>query len=202
MERQLGLRPGQQSIVDWEREVAAANYPKIRQLFVPQAKSFTLLAAVKGNWTVCSPTTLKDFAVVGYFCAICLPRATFRLGTCIARGAGRRRRRGRVRRRWKNYRTLPSRSHSWKKFAADPEIARRETLAKQEAWYQRVDSGSKPGAAWSAAELNAGDWKTMTLPAYWESAGYPNFDGIFWFRRVFELPGNWDGADVTLYLGR
>ena len=30
MERQLGLRPGQQPISDWENETAAANYPQIR----------------------------------------------------------------------------------------------------------------------------------------------------------------------------
>jgi sialate O-acetylesterase len=31
MERQLGLRPGQQPISDWENETAAATYPQIRQ---------------------------------------------------------------------------------------------------------------------------------------------------------------------------
>ena len=41
----------------------------------------------------------------------------------------------------------------------------------------------------------------MKLPTYWEDAGYPDFDGVFWFRRSFDLPGNWDGSDVELHLG-
>ena len=69
MERQLGLRGGQQPITDWEQEVAAANYPQIRQFYVPQTKSFTPQTTVKGEWTVCSPETVADFTAVGYFFA-------------------------------------------------------------------------------------------------------------------------------------
>ncbi len=67
MERQLGLRVGQQPIADWENEVAAANYPQIRHFGVAQEKSLTPLATVKGQWTVCTPETVKDFTAVGYF---------------------------------------------------------------------------------------------------------------------------------------
>jgi sialate O-acetylesterase len=34
-----------------------------------------------------------------------------------------------------------------------------------------------------------------------ESAGYPNFDGVFWLRRTFDLPDEWDGGDAELHLG-
>ena len=69
MERQLGLRPGQQPIADWEHEVAEANYPEIRQFYVPQTKSFTPQTTVKGDWSVCSPETVINFTAVGYFFA-------------------------------------------------------------------------------------------------------------------------------------
>jgi sialate O-acetylesterase len=88
-----------------------------------------------------------------------------------------------------------------KRLAADPELARRETQGKQAAWYQKVDPGSKRGSQWSVADLDPTDWKTMTLPTLWEDAGFQDFDGIFWFRRMFELPQNWDGGDVSLHLG-
>jgi sialate O-acetylesterase len=67
MERQLGLRGGQQPIVDWENEVAAANHPQIRQFGVAQEKSLTPLSTVKGQWDVCTPDAVKDFTAVGYF---------------------------------------------------------------------------------------------------------------------------------------
>ena len=39
------------------------------------------------------------------------------------------------------------------------------------------------------------------LPATREKAGYPNFDGTFWFRRTVDLPEDWDGSDVELHIG-
>ena len=69
MERQLGLRPGQQPISDWEKEAAVAKYPQIRQFYVPQVKSFTPQTTVKGSWSVCAPDTVTNFTAVGYFFA-------------------------------------------------------------------------------------------------------------------------------------
>ena len=202
MERQLGSRPGQQPIADWEREVAAANYPEIRQFSVPQTKSFTPQATVKGNWTVCSPEAVKDFTAVGYFFARDLFAARHVPIGIIHSSWG-----GTPAEAWTSetgLQKLPDFAEplaQLKKLAADPALAQRETQVKQEAWYQKVDPGSKPGAAWSMAELAVDDWKTMTLPTYWESAGYADYDGVFWFRRGFELPANWDGGDVVLHLG-
>ncbi|MGA2854507.1 MAG: sialate O-acetylesterase, partial [Verrucomicrobiota bacterium] len=202
MERQLGLRPGQKPITDWQREVAAANHPEIRQFYVPQTKSLTPQTTVQGNWTVCSPETVKDFTAVGYFFARDLFAARHIPIGIIHSSWG-----GTPAEAWTSeaaLQKLPDFAEplaQLKKFAADPALAQRETMAKQEPWYQKVDPGSKPGAAWSAAELATDDWKTMTLPTFWENAGYPDFDGIFWFRRTFELPENWDGGDVLLHLG-
>lgn len=82
-----------------------------------------------------------------------------------------------------------------------PSLLLGETQAKQEAWYQRVDAGSKTGTAWNAAHLDMTDWRTMALLMSWEGAGYPDFDGVFWLRRTFDLPDEWDGGDAELHLG-
>ena len=202
MERQLGLRGGQQPIADWEREVAAANYPEVRQFYVPQTKSLTPQTTVKGDWSVCSPEMVVNFTAVGYFFARDLYVARHVPVGIIHSSWG-----GTPAEAWTSEAALQKLSDfaeplaQLKKLATDPELARRETMAKQEPWYQKVDPGSKPGAAWSAAELATDDWKTMTLPTFWESAGYQDFDGIFWFRRAFDLPQSWDGGDVLLHLG-
>jgi sialate O-acetylesterase len=202
MERQLGLRGGQKPIADWEREVAAANYSEIRQFYVPQTKSLTAQPTVKGDWSVCSPETVVNFTAVGYFFARDLFAARHVPIGIIHSSWG-----GTPAEAWTSevaLQKLPDfvpQLTELKQLAADPALAQRETQAKQEAWYEKVDSGSKPGAAWIAADLDTGDWKTMTLPANWENAGYPDFDGIFWFRRAFDLPENWDGGDVELHLG-
>lgn len=202
MERQLGLRAGQKPIIDWQREVAAANYPQIRQFYVPQTKSFTPQTTVNGSWSVCTPDTVGNFTAVGYFFARDLFQARHVPIGIIHSSWG-----GTPAEAWTSeagLQKLPDFAEALvqlKKIAADPELARRETLAQQNAWYEKADPGSKTGAAWSAADLDESDWKTMTLPTLWESAGYPDFDGVFWFRRTFDLPQSWDGGDVVLHLG-
>lgn len=69
MERQLGPRQGQQPIVDWEQERDAANYPLIREYYVPQRSADEPLEDVRSKWVLCSPQTVSEFSCVGYFFA-------------------------------------------------------------------------------------------------------------------------------------
>jgi sialate O-acetylesterase len=69
MERQLGPRPPQQPLVNWEQERDLANYPQIRQYTVPPKYTPEKLDDAHGNWQVCSPQTVVDFTAVGYFFA-------------------------------------------------------------------------------------------------------------------------------------
>ncbi len=88
-----------------------------------------------------------------------------------------------------------------KRLVTDPAGARREIQARQEEWYRAKDPGSAASPPWSDPGLETASWKTMTLPTYWEYAGYPDFDGTFWFRRTVNLPEDWNGSDVELHLG-
>jgi putative membrane-bound dehydrogenase-like protein len=46
------------------------------------------------------------------------------------------------------------------------------------------------------ASLGA-DWKEMEVPGAWETKGLPNFDGVVWFTRTFEMPEGTQGASLT-----
>ena len=76
MERQLGPRPPQPPIDDWQQEVAVADHPQIRQYYVPKVATLTPATDVASHWTVCSPQTAADFTAVGYFFARDLHKAT------------------------------------------------------------------------------------------------------------------------------
>jgi sialate O-acetylesterase len=52
-------------------------------------------------------------------------------------------------------------------------------------------------------------WATVTVPAKWEPQGFPDLDGVAWYRRRFSLPdrlrgdpGPEPGQDLVLVLGR
>lgn len=76
MERQLGPRQGQKPIVNWEQERDAANYPLIREYYVPQSAADEPLEDTQSKWEVCSPQTVREFSCVGYFFARDLYKAT------------------------------------------------------------------------------------------------------------------------------
>lgn len=50
-----------------EREVAEANYPRIRMFTGKSAKSYEPQSEIEGEWLVCNPETVLGFSAVGYF---------------------------------------------------------------------------------------------------------------------------------------
>jgi sialate O-acetylesterase len=201
MERQLGLRPGQKPIVDWEREVAEAKHPLIRQLYVEQHTSITPLSVAPMSWTVCSPETVTNFTAVGYFFARDLQA---KLGVPV----------GIIHSSWggtpaeawtsidglRQFPEFGATLESLRLAQSDPASAARQHTEALAGWYARMDPGSQAGS-WSSPNLDTAGWEAMDLPAAWEEKGHDGFDGIVWFRRTFDLPAEWKGEDVELRLG-
>jgi sialate O-acetylesterase len=52
---------------DGDLEIAAAKYPQIRLISVPQVGTQELQEDFKGKWAVCSPEDVADFSAVGFF---------------------------------------------------------------------------------------------------------------------------------------
>ncbi|WP_116124596.1 sialate O-acetylesterase [Lewinella sp. IMCC34183] len=63
----------------------------------------------------------------------------------------------------------------------------------------REDRGTEQG--WLADATDLTGWSPMELPGLWESKGYTNIDGVFYFRRTFELTPQQAAGAATLSLG-
>lgn len=61
------------------------------------------------------------------------------------------------------------------------------------------DDGEDSG--WLTTDHDDAAWPTMELPTMWEKAGYPNVDGIFYFRKKFTLTAEQAAGKAKLYLG-
>ena len=77
-----------------------------------------------------------------------------------------------------------------------------------EAFYRSEFNGEDPpsedkGEALGYLEdvVDLTDWATVELPGAWEPAGYENIDGIFYYRRTFELNAEQAAGAAKLYLG-
>lgn len=202
MERQLGLREGQQPIDNWQAEAASADFPLIRHFGVGQRLALEPQSQVGGKWVVCTPQTVPDFTAVGFFFARALHVAR---GTPI----------GLIHSSWggtpaeawtsrEGVRLIPELRETLARldaFARDPASARADYERDLARWFSENDPGSRGTPSWSADEFDASAWPSMSLPAAWETAGLAEFDGVVWFRREIEVPSSWDGRDVELHLG-
>ncbi|MCF0050422.1 polysaccharide deacetylase family protein [Dyadobacter sp. LJ53] len=55
---------------------------------------------------------------------------------------------------------------------------------------------------WESEAYQPKGWRNFNIPGYWEDQGLKDLDGVVWFRREFEVPENWIGKPVKLYMGR
>ncbi len=186
-----------------ETEIAAADFPGIRLFTVPRNIALAPVETFEASWAVCSPASVADFSAVGYFFGRELHRE---LGTPIGlidASWG-----GTVAEAWTSagalndladFRPAVAEAAEWEKHAAEAEAIYERRMRE---WWAANDPGSQPEAAWAAAEMDDSRWAEMALPAHWEEAGLPGFDGIVWFRRKFAVPKTWRGDDLMLHLAK
>jgi Glycosyl hydrolases family 2, sugar binding domain len=62
----------------------------------------------------------------------------------------------------------------------------------------------KTGDSEKWADLSFDDhaWNQLFVPAYWESQGYPGYDGVAWYRLHFKLPAEFSDKTTVLLLGK
>ncbi len=181
-----------------EAEIAAANYPNIRLLQVPNAITATPLQSFEGGggWQMCSPQTVAKFSAVAYFFGRKLYNE---LNVPI----------GLINSSWSG---TPGQSWvSGPALAQMPEFkpavdalqqsakVQGDSAKQMEAWWQTNDPGSL--AHQEAPAFDDSNWKSIDEPGPWEDKGFADFDGVMWFRRVVDVPPQWAGRDLQLHLG-
>jgi len=202
MERQLGLRDGQKPIKNWQAEAAAADFPQIRHFGVAQHLATEPQARVDGQWLVCTPQTAPEFTAVGFFFgrALHLARGT-PIGLIHSSWGGTPAQSWASREGLARIPEMTDLLARLDRFRRDPAAARADFESTLARWFEVNDPGSKPDAPWSAPTLDTTAWPVMRLPAFWEKAGLPDFDGVVWFRREIDVPAAWCDYDTELHLG-
>ena len=204
---QSNMEMGIGGVNDAANEIARANDPQIRLYTVPKRIAATPQELCAGQWQACTPATVEaggwgGFSAVGYFFGRHL-REQVRVPIGLIHTSWG----GTVAEAWTSAEAL-SRMDDFR--PAVEQLAQvtaeggkqRATLEQLTAeWYRKNDPGSARTPGWMSPELPTDYWKTMDLPQNWEQAGLPDFDGVVWFRRDFELPDGWAGKNAVLHLG-
>lgn len=194
-------------VMNYEQEIADANYPSIRLLQVKKTVSFVPRENVEinmGGWQECSPTTVPEFSSVAYFYARKLwKELNVPVGVIDCTWGGT------PAESWTSYETLKHVMGFEQKMnrMADAgfEIGKLIELyhLEMDEWLEQFDAkdaGLKNGVPqWTSALQTGKEWKQMELPAYWESRGL-DFDGTVWFQKEVEIPADWAGKEILLNL--
>jgi len=195
-------------IKNYEKEMAAANYPNIRFLKVKRSlspKPMNDVEVESGSWQICSPETVGDFSAVSYFFGKNLFQNKDIPVGLINSSWG-----GTVAEAWTSKETLKtmpdfcSQVEDIERTASawtDIEKKYNQEYATWLAQVNNVDKGIADGKAlWANADLSESGWATIKIPNYWEKQGLVGFDGMVWLRKTIDIPAGWQNKDLKLNL--
>jgi hypothetical protein len=57
------------------------------------------------------------------------------------------------------------------------------------------------GEDWPSPSFSDAAWACVEAGLRWEDQGFPKVDGYAWYRRHVEIPADWEGRPVWLFLG-
>lgn len=196
-------------VMNYEEEIKKADFPSIRLFQVKKETSLLPkdnLTSTMGEWKVCSPATIPDFSSVGYFFARNLwneLKVPVGVIDCTWGGTpieG-----------WASYDAMKEalgyagEVENAQKLRFDANLLREKYDKDRQKWQKELNDGDQGMMAgkngWAAAGYADDAWQVMSLPGHWENKGMNHFDGIVWFRKVIDIPEEWEGKPLTLRLG-
>jgi sialate O-acetylesterase len=188
---------------NYEQEIAAAKYPQIRQIKIPNTINTKPQQDIEqGEWKVCSPATAGDFTATGYFFArelynqIKIPIGLINTswgGTHVET--------------WTSREGFES-SDEFKSMIAHMPLLNLDSLAKvrKEALVKKLEilEGPLPTQAettsWNTIDVDDSKWPQMQLPSLWEDKQLGDLDGVVWFRKTLDVSADVAGKEATLEL--
>ena len=190
-----------------EKEIAGANYPKIRLFTVPKkVAQFPEEDVASGEWVECSPETVPGFSAVGFLFGRSLhDKLDVPVGLIHSSWGGT------VAETWTSPQTIQNDPDFRESMIELQQMNMEEYRQNKEAQIRKIlggelpteDKGMKDGKpVWSAPDLNDKDWKTIQSPGLWENQGYLDIDGIAWYRKELDLTDEQTQSNLSLHLGK
>jgi len=184
--------------------VAQANFPEIRLFSVVKATSNSLLEDVQGQWVVTTPDQAGQFSAVGYYFGRELNQTLKVPVGLIHTSWG-----GTPAEAWTSSEALTA-SPELQPILDQYKLSLKDLPQRQAEYKLRLakwikenlyeDPGNKgESLGYADPQTSTGDWPSMNLPQYFETAGL-KMDGAIWFRKEIEVPQSWSGQELELSL--
>ena len=194
----------------YPEDIAGANFPEIRNFFIPTASDVTSIHKdlPAGKWVSASPENVLGFGAVTFFFARSLYNEYKVPLGIINSSVG-----GTPIEAWTSeeglngFPQLKSRIEKLKDTAYLNPILR-STRRKPEAGQsppvnsRSVDKGMSSPVTWYDINYVPEGWHKYWLPGYWDDQGVSGLNGIVWFRKEINVPESMTGKPAKLFVGR
>ena len=183
-------------------EVANANYPEIRNFFIPTLTNLKGPAEdlPAGNWKSANPKDVLSFGAVAYFFAKKIYEKYHVPIGLINSSVG-----GTPIEAWiseQGYKEFPEQLSIIRRNQRTAYIDSLMSTRPKPVQKEVADKGLIESPKWYEASYVQKGWRTINVPGYWEDQGVKNLDGVVWYRREVEVPAAMIGTPVKLMLGR
>ncbi len=178
-------------INNYQEEIAAANYPTIRQFEVPKTVATKPQDDMPGAvWEICSPATAGNFSAAAYFFARTIQKEINVPIGLINTSWG-----GTMVETWISRDAFESDEYFKDMISSMPEMDMK-ALAKLrseqlKARIEKIQGKEMPTStevsAWKTPDFNDEQWAKINVPGTWEQQGLEDLDGFVWLRKSITL---------------
>jgi sialate O-acetylesterase len=191
----------------YPEEIANANYPQIRNFFIPTVSALNKVNddLPPGTWKEANPKDVLEFGAATYFFAKQLYQKYHIPIGIINSSVG-----GTPVQAWiseKGLKQIPQYADRVVQLKDSAYVNRmkRAVVAKGEAENQRTktdDKGLTGLKKWYDTTYRAEGWHHFWLPGYWANQGIKGLNGVVWFRKEINVPASMTGKPAKLFMGR
>jgi sialate O-acetylesterase len=190
-----------QQAQDAKNEIAKANFPQIRFIFVGHDKKLTPQSDIlSGSWKVCDSANVKAFSAVAYYFArkihtdqnvpIGIIQSTWG-GTPVES--------------WTSREMLLSSPITRSRILANDTLTpyhfEKDSLDEINFWNIVYKVKNNVDQVVTAPRYDDSDWSTVEMPRLIKDFGIGDYVGIMWMRKTITLPESFAGKDLMLSLG-
>jgi sialate O-acetylesterase len=189
--------------VTYASEITEANYPEIRQFWVPTLTSLQgpQIALPGGSWRPAVGENVRPFSAVAYFFAKKLfEKYKVPVGIINASVGGTPIEAWTSEEGLKTFTSLKNIIEKNKDSAYVNGINRRSANTARTA--PSTDEGLASPVKWFDVNYIPKGWRTINIPGYWEDQGIKDLNGVVWYRREVDIPAVMTGQAAKVFLGR
>ncbi len=188
----------------YPEEIATANYPEIRNFFIPTLADATKLHddLPSGKWQEAGPKNVLEFGAAAYFFAKHLYQQYHIPIGIINSSVG-----GTPIEAWISEEGLSGFPDYLKTAARYKDTAYTNRLAAMAAANRplprkETDKGLTEPVKWFDTNYIPKGWRNMLVPGYWADQGIRGLNGVVWYRKTINLPASAAGMAAKLFMGR